>query len=925
MTPLAFPGRQSAGAYTVCVLVGREEELSRLERLLAGARVGTSGVLVLCGDPGIGKTSLLEHSRRHTTGMRVLSAVGMESEQDLAFGGLHQLCTPLLGLLGELPGPQVEALGVALALREGPRPERFAVGAALLGLLTRAAEDTPLAVFVDDAHLLDDSSAQAIVFAARRLENDAVAVVAAQRDEPTSGLAGLTVLRLGPLGVAATRDLLPGPNPWTSSADALTRFHEATGGNPLAIVELATDAERLLAAPPHSPLPLSGTLQDAFLRRLGPLSPQARSVLVLAAADSRDLTTLAAACEGLGLSLGALAEAESAGLVRVTDRAVEFRHPLVRAAVYGAADPTFRRQAHRALAESVPATEPARRAWHRAEAALGPDEEAAVLLAAAGAESAQRAAYAEAASQWERAAALTADTEARARRLRSAGEQAWLAGATDRAGVLLGRSLDLATAPRERALAMAGLAQLEASSGSLVRARDLQLAAADLAEPHDRTVAAMALADAVAASLYLCDAATARQVGDRLTAMTGPGAEPIVNHLGSLAAGVALVLGGEANRGPELIRTALANPVDTDSTGARWGMQWAMIGPLFLREAGANRDVVATVVQSVRERAAVGALPFLLSLIAKDAAASTAWQEADQLYAEAVRLAEETGHTIDRALGLAGWSILQARQGRVPEAAANAAEAMRLGGEHDVHLVEVWAAWARGDLASGEGRVAEAEAGYEDVLRRLEGLGLSDPDLSPVPELVELGVAADRGAALRAATEFLDAALLKGQPWALARAHRGVGLALGGEEAEAEFATALELHERTPDVYEGARTQLAYGAHLRRSRRRVEARPLLRAALATFEQLGAAPWADRAAAELEATGERAVRRGAGASAALTPQERQISALLAEGRTTREAAAALFLSPKTVEYHLRHVYLKLGISSREELAALVADG
>ena len=915
-----------ARAYTVCVLVGREDELRRLERLLAAARVGSSGVLVVCGDPGIGKTSLLDHSREHTAGMRVLSARGMESEQDLAFGGLHQLCTPLLGLLDELPVPQAEALGVALALRQGPRPERFAVGAALLGLLTRAAEDVPLAVFVDDAHLLDDSSAQALVFAARRLENDAVAVVAAQRDEPASGLTGLSVLRLGPLGVVATRELLPGANRWATSASSLARFHEATGGNPLAIVELATDAERLLAAPPHTPLPLSGTLQAAFLRRLGPLSPQAQSVLLLAAADSRDLTTLAAACGRLKLSLGALGEAESAGLVRVTDQSVEFRHPLVRAAVYGAADPAVRRQAHQALADCVPATEPGRRAWHRAEAALGPDEGAAALLAAAGADSAHRGANAEAASQWERAAALTVDPDSRARRLRSAGEQAWLAGATERAGVLLGRSLDLASAPRDRALAMAGLAQLEAGSGSLARARDLQLAAADLAETHDATVTAVALADAVGASLYLCDAATARRVGDRLTAMTGPSAAPLVNHLGSLAAGVALVLGGEADRGPELIRAALANPVHTGPTGVRWGMHWAMIGPLFLREAGSNRDVVAQVVQSVRERAAVGALPFLLSLIAKDAAASTAWQQADELYAEAVRLAEETGHTIDRALGLAGWSILQARQGRASEAGATAAEAMRLGGVHDVHLAEVWAAWALADLASAEGRVADAVTGYEDVLGRLESLGVSDPDLSPVPELLESRRPVDdRGARLQAATAFLDAAALKGQPWALARAHRGLGLVLGGDEAAAEFTTALELHERTPDAYEAARTRLAFGACLRRSRRRVEARPVLRAALATFEQLGAAPWADRAAAELEATGEHAVRRGVAASAVLTPQERQIAALLAAGRTTREAAAALFLSPKTVEYHLRHVYLKLGIRSREELATLVAGG
>jgi len=907
------------------VLVGRGGERRTLERLLAGARVGTSGVLVITGEPGIGKTALLAEARDLAAGMRVLSARGVEAEQGLAFGGLHQLCTPLLGLLPELPPPQAEALGVALALKAGARPERFAVGAALLGLLTRAAEDSALAVFVDDAQLLDESSTQAIIFAARRLQNDPVAVLAAQRDDPSSGLANLETLRLAPLDVGATRELVGGQGPLASSARSMARFHEATGGNPLAILELSGEVERLLVAPPHSPLPLAGELREAFLRRVRTLSPDARQLLLVTAADSHDLATIRRAGERLGLSLRALEEAESAGLVRLTSQSVEFRHPLVRAAVYGAAEPVARREVHRVLADCLQPGEGGRRAWHRAEAALGPDEEAAVLLESAAGDSAQRGANAEAAWQFERAAALTSDLEFRATRLLRAGEQAWLAGATDRATGLLSRSLDLATTVGNRARAMRRLGEVEGSSGSLRRARDLQLAAAELVEETDPTVAALALADAVWASVYLCDSPRAKQLGERLVAMTGPSAPPLVNHLGYLAAGVALVLGGESDRGPALIRTALAHRVDGDTVDSEWQMRWAMVGPLFLREAGSNRETVAQAVQTVRERAGVGVLPFLLPLIAKDAAASTSWAAADEMYAEAVALAEETEHPVDRGFALAGWSILQARQGRAADATAHAREALRLGSEHEVHLARLWARWALADSCAGEGRMAEAVAAYEVVAQLLRELDVSDPDLSPVPELVECrrqtGSARD---VVPVAVAFLDQATRKGQPWALARAHRAMAVALGDERSDAEFAAALALHKRTLDAYETARTQLSYGAHLRRTRRRAEARPLLRAALSTFEHLGAVPWADRAAAELDATGETAVRHGASLVTSLTPQERQIATLLAAGRTTREAAAALFLSPKTVEYHLRHVYLKLDIRSREELATAMAE-
>ena len=891
------------------MLVGREGERRTLERLLAGARVGTSGVLVITGEPGIGKTALLAEARNLAAGMRVLSVRGVESEQGLAFGALHQLCAPLLGLLPELPRPQAEALGVALALEGGPRPERFAVGAALLGLLTRAAEDSALAVFVDDAQLLDDSSIQAIIFAARRLQSDPVAVVAAQRDDPTSGLANLETLNLAPLDVEATRELVEGDGHLSSADQWMARFHQATGGNPLAILELGAEAERLLAAPAHSPLPLAGELREAFLRRVRTLSPDGRRLLLVAAADSHDLPTLQLAGERLGLSLTALEEAESAGLLRLTAESVEFRHPLVRAAVYGAAEPATRREVHRVLADCVEPAERGRRAWHRAQAALGPDEEAAVLLESAAGDSAQRGANAEAAWQYERAAGLTSEVEARAARLLRAGEQAWLAGATDRAAGLLHRSLDLATTADSRARAMRRLGEVEASSGSLRRARDLQLAAAELVVQTDTTLAALALAEAVWASVYLCDGRMAQRLGGRLLAMTGASAPPLVNHLGRLAAGVSLVLAGDSDRGPELIRAALGHPPDGDADEPEWQMRWAMVAPLFLREAGSNREAVAQVVHTVRERAGVGMLPFLLPLIAKDAAASTSWAAADECTPRRSRsprrsstrwtgaLPSRGGRscrpakarqwkqrpTPGRRCG-SGWSTKCTSPGCGPRGPSRTAAPPRDGRAKPSPPTRRWrACWTSWRSATQTCRPspswwsAAGRGGPRPTWWRRRW-----PSSSTPPARGSRGRWPGRTARWRSRSATSGPTRVRGCPRA-ARPH--------------------------PRRIRAARTQLSYGSHLRRTRRRADARPLLRAALATFERC-AVPWADRAAAELDATGETGGSPRSSLVTSLTPQERQIATLLAAGRTTREAAAALFLGPKTVEYHLRHVYLKL---------------
>ena len=909
------------------MLVGRVAEQRAIERLLAGARVGDSGVLVISGDPGLGKTALLEQIPELSGEMRVLVVRGVEAEREVAFGGLHQLCTPLLALLDGLPQPQADALAVVLALKGGPVPERFAVGAALLGLLTLAAEREPLAVVVDDAHVMDESSAQALAFAARRLVSDSLAVVIALRPGTGSPLAGLPTLELQPLTPEEAGDLVHRSHRESWTATRMERFLEATGGNPLAILELAGEAERLESAPPGSPALLTGSLLEAYSRRLLDLSPQAREVMLLAAVDSHDLAALGRACATAGLELEALGAAEAAGLLTVSDSVVEFRHPLVRAAAYGAVDPATRRHVHALVAAALDPAEVDLRAWHLAEAALGPDAAAADLLDEAATAAARRGANAVAGAQLVRSASLTEDPGLRGQRLLRAGGEAWLAGASDDAKALLQRAFELAGTPLEKARVMGRLGAVEGRCGSLERARDLQLAAAGLAALEDVETAVLLLADAVESCLYLCDTVSGLRAAEQLSAFVAEGASAPVRRLGLLASGVALVLGGSGEQGSAHIRLAMEHPPDTAEQDNQWRLPWGLVGPLFLRESGPAREAMGEAVRTVRTRAAVGVLPFLLTLVARDDAASSSWADAASGYAEAIRIARETGHETDLALALAGLSWLEARQGRAEESMGHGAEAVRLGELHVANLARVWATFAAADVEAAAGHAEVAAQRYAAVAGLLRGLAVTDPDLSPVPELVECLVQLGDVAAAR---ELADGQLLeaqaKGQPWASARAHRAVAVsAHDDDEAWEAFARAAALHAQTPDPFESARTALALGSRLRRSRRRVEARPVLREALATFEQLGAVPWADRAAGELEATGESPRRRGSGPTAALTPQERQIATLLAGGRTTREAATALFLSPKTVEYHLRHIYIKLDIRSREALAAVLAEG
>ena len=897
------------------MLLGRDRERQELDAALAAARLSRSSVLVVAGEPGIGKTTLLEHASEQalSSGMRVLRARGIESEARVPFAGLLELLRPALTALDRIPAPQRAALEGALALRPASAQDRFAVGAALLNLLAAHAEDAPVAVLVDDAHWLDGSSADALLFAMRRLVADPIAVVVAVRDDERSFVEGaqLPTLVLRGLDRESAAALV--------GDAAVDRLYSATAGNPLALLELAPEASRLAELPIDTPAPIQGSVVRGFVRRAEALPERTRGALLVAAAsDTGDLASLERAHPG---SLDDLLPAEADGLVALRDGRVDFRHALARSAVYGAAGAAERRAAHRALADALPDRDADRRAWHLALATVGPDDAASSALEQAGGRAYERSAYAVATAAYERAATLSLTP---AELLYRAADAAWLAGQPDRALALLDdaerHELDDDLAVRVEHLC----GQITARRGPVNEARSILAGVAERAAVLDVERAVLIYAEATVVSFYAGDAREMLRTGSRAVELARETNGRAAIFAG-LAHGMALVFAGEGEDGARSIRQAVASLEASDELRDDPHLVvWAAMGPLWLREAEAGRSLWERALELVRSRAALGALPELLVHVARDWATTDEWPAANAAYGEAIALARETGQGVALGFGLAGLAWLEARQGRDAECRAHAAEAREACRLIGVRVHELWALAALGDLELGLGRPEEAVRHYEEWDKLLHEREIEDTDLSPAPELVETYLAlarADDAAAVAAPHE--ESARAKGQPWALARAARARGLLADDESFAEEFEAALALHEQTPDVFEAARTRVVYGARLRRAGKRVRAREQLRDAFEAFEALGALPWADRARTELEATGEKARKRDASTLDQLTPQELQIAFLLAEGRTTREAAASMFLSPKTIEYHLRNVYRKLGVRSRPELAAAVA--
>lgn len=947
------------GGQTAGMLIGRVAERRVVGQLVAGARVGTSGVLLISGEPGIGKSALLDEAAALAVDLRVLRARGTESEQEIPFGGLLHLLRPALGELDHIPPPQRDALAAALALTSGTPADRlapgtdadglapgtgtdadglalgsgsaadglavgsgsgadrFAVGAATLSLICRYAESAPLAILVDDAHWLDRPSAEALLFAARRLLADPIVLlIAARSNEPHPfAQADLPHLELGGIDLASAHQLVAAPPTEGRglSVDLVGELYRRVAGNPLALLELASDPEQVQRLSPGVPVPVPALLAEAFAARASRLSAAARTALLVASVDDGELGVVARACAELQVDVAALEEAEQASLVVIGEGRVEFRHPLVRSAIYASAEPADRRTVHRAVAAALARNEVDRRAWHLSEAVLGADDEVAAALQVAGEHAVDRGAQAIAATALERAARLTEEPQQRAARLVAAGQAAWFAGMAERADSLLDEALTYEPPPKTKSLANEVRADIAVKCGSPARARDILLAAA--AETPDAELAIGLLSDVVNACFRLGDAAGALQAAEDIDRLLSATERPGVKILGLLASGIAKILAGQP--GTEQLREAVALEPSAELERDRRRQIWMTLAPLFLRETGTGRALLEEAMRERRDQVAVGMLPALLMHLARDEATTDRWADAAAAYDEGIRLSRETGQTTELAICLAGQAWLSAHRGRAEECRALASEAIEICTEQQIHIGRVWALFALGDLELGLGNPAGALPEYERLAEVLGSLGVLDPDLSPAPELVEVYLRLGRpDDAAGAAREFAVRAEGKGQPWSLARASRSWALV---RDDEGLFEEALGWHQRTLDVFETARTRLAYGGWLRRARRRVDARTQLRLAVSDFDRLGAPGWADLAAAELKATGETARRREPSTADQLTPQERQIAMLLVDGQSIRAAAARLFLSPKTVEYHLRKVYTKLGIHSRAELA------
>ncbi|TME70596.1 MAG: helix-turn-helix transcriptional regulator [Chloroflexi bacterium] len=909
------------------MLVGRDPELRAIEEALATARLGRSARLVIRGEPGIGKTALLEHATAHAGEMRVLAARGVEFEADVPFAGLHELLLPALAMLDRLPAMHAAALRSSLAL--GPRIEadRLIVGAAVLSLISMYADDGPLLVMVDDAHWLDRASAEAIAFAIRRLVADPVAVVIAVREGEASPFlaAGIAELSLGGIDAGSAATLLEAAGPSGIAAEQVERLVRATGGNPLALLELAR-GDLQLSQPLD--LPVATSVERSYLRRLESLPERIRQALLLmAASGSSDLALLNRAAAALGIEAADVDEAaRTSALVKPEGDRVAFTHPLARAAIYHSASLAQRRATHRALAgASTGPDDIDRRAWHLAAAATGPDSEAAAALEQAAQRARESTGYEAAAGALAEAARLTESVELRSLRFFRAAENSWLAGQAERAVELLHEARKLA----QDAELMADIDNLEGHiamrRGAVMDGYRQMVAAALGVETRDRLKAIRMLADASVSAYGAGHPATTLTAATKALALLKAGDPAEISVFAKVAYGVLAVMAGRGSDGPqrlhesvELFRSIPAENVDP--------LVWTCAGlaGLWLREADSGRDLLDRTLAQAREHAPTATLPSALFMLGRDAAATDRWELARARYEECARVARETTQHTWLAGAIAGMAWLDALEGREEECRAHAAEARALAERYGMALFVAWSMIALGLLDLGLGRAGDALQHFSSCAEFLEEIAIDDPDVSPLPDMADALVRLGRVAEARAATEsFVRSAEAKGQPFSLARAARARALVAGEDGFAGEFDAALRHHEATSDQFERARTELYYGERLRRARRRVEARRHLGAAMKIFEQLGAAPWSDRASSELEATGETARVRDDRYRRQLTPQELQVAMTLAEGLTTREAAARLYLSPKTVEYHLRHVYDKLEIRTRDELRTALA--
>jgi DNA-binding CsgD family transcriptional regulator len=869
----------------------------------------------------MGKTALLDYASRSCEGCRVISAGGVESEMELPFAALHQLCMPLLDGLERLPVPQREALQTAFGLTSGQRPDRFLVGLAVLTLLSDTAEAQPLICVVDDAQWLDRSSAQVLSFVARRLQAESVLMLFGERDQdqPTE-LAGLPELVLPRLSDADARELLASSTPGRLDERVRQRIIDEARGNPLALLELPRGVSSASLAGGFAvadSLPLASRVEASFRRRVDRLPEETQRLLLLGAAEpTGDPMLLWQAAAVLGLTIEAAAPAEAADLIAVGTR-VTFRHPLLRSAIYAAASADRRRDAHRALAEAIDAErDPDRRAWHRAHAALAPDEEVALELELSADRAQARGGIAAAAAFLQRAVALTVDPARRAERALAAAQASLEAGAFDAAlGVLAtAEAAPLDEFQRARVDLLRGRTASASTFGSA--AAQLLKAARQL-EPLDVDLARETYLDAWGTAMAageLARAGTLREVSRAVRSAPPPEHEPLPSDL--LLDGLAQVVAEGLAAAAPTLRKGVGAFRDDEKVLQFGAMAATAAAALWDMESW---DVVITrQLQLARDAGALAQLATALQGKGIAVTWSGDFRGAASVIAEADAVTGATGIRIASYGGV----LLAAYQGREAEASALLKTTIENAGASGEGLGVQFAHWATAVLFNGLGRYGEALVAARQASDAARELFISHWALA---ELVEACVrSGNSDLAAEALERLVDAPSASGTDWGLGIVARSRALVSEDGAAEALYLEAITRLGRTPLRPELARAHLVYGEWLRRENRRIDARAQLRTAYELFIGFGADAFAERARRELVATGEKVRKRSDETRGQLTAQEEQIARLATDGHTNQEIGAQLFLSPRTVEWHLHKVFTKLGVASRMQLRDKLPD-
>ncbi|MGW1105820.1 LuxR C-terminal-related transcriptional regulator [Streptomyces sp. NPDC002540] len=886
------------------MLYGRSAEISALDEVIARARDGFGGAVVLRGEAGAGKTALLDAAAGRGGAMRVLRTTGVEAESDLAFAALHQLLWPVTGSLDALPVPQRDAVRAALGLAVGTDGDRYLLGAGVLSLLAEAAAPDGLLCVVDDFQWTDRASADALLFAARRLGTEKIAMLFAVRgDAPVKGVP-LTVEVRG-LPAAAAAEMLE--SHWGVPPGVVRELVALTRANPLALGEIAarlTPAQ--LAGREPLPDPLPGGVR-LFGERVAALSASARRLALVAAVEA-DLALVLRATDrlsaeetvgpaenaGAGTGRTAPTELEESGLAEFSGGRVRFCHPLIRSAVYEAATAAEIRRAHAVLAELA---EGDRRAWHLAGAAMGRDERVAAELVAAAERARDRGGYGTAATALARAAELTPEPHARAARLKDAAVVAWLGGRPGQAESLLAEARDLADADAGLTMEIAQLrGRFELNSGNAAEAVRI-LAAGDSLDM---------LADAVEAASYVGDRVAVVELGRRAAAHPE-------GFLRDTVAGIGLTLDGDT-AGPGLLRRALARVGELREAAE---YLWAAAAAGQLGESDLAAEMAERAGRVARVSGMTGQLPVVLEFVATAERIAGRLDLSQAVSEEGLELAREAGYGNTVAAHLANLAVLAALRGEVETCERRAREALAIAVPHRVGLRAGVAAYALALLDLCLGRYVAAHDRFTALAAAGPGVGHPAVVGRMAPDRVEAAVGAGDEVGARAVLEAYERwSAHAATPESHALLARCRGLAESSEDA---FGEALRLHT---NPFEAARTALLLGERLRRAQRPGEARAHLRMAWETFERAGAGPWARRAQDELRAAGESGQAAPSAVLDALTPQELRIAGLVADGLSSKQIAAQLFLSPRTVEYHLYKIYPKLGIGSRTELARLV---